>query len=430
MRAQFKRFGWERWIWWRGGTAQPLTPRHRHGSYGGCHFGSAYGRASPELGHSAAHPSGRWCHTPSTIQFATLVPGSASATNPSTEAQRLPPFRLDPVAFEFPCPLPRPPGAPRPSSSLCCPTVDLSAVIMAATPDEPRVLTVRVESAAPRRPALRALAVAAPHPGDGPAELGGRADPADLGYVEQLYTFGDRDRAEAQTRGPGMPCRLPIWRWCARPALPDWRMPTGGTGIAIFRGRTGARAAPRRSGSDRAALEGLGARAGGKTLEAVPRGADRAHIRVRGPGRWTDERVLERYELLFEAGLVPEALRDAQPPGSPKARLAPGQPMALDHRRILATAIGRLRGKIKYRPVIFELMPASFTLLRAAEDGRGSVRGAPAQAELPPPGRDAGAGRGNRRGHNRDGRPPGPARALPARGAGRAPGPRRAPARA
>ena len=73
--------------------------------------------------------------------------------------------------------------------------------------------------------------------------------------------------------------------------------------------------------------------------------------------------MLERYELLFEAGLVPEALRDAQPPASPKVRLAPGQPMALDHRRILATAIGRLRGKIKYRPVIFELMPASFTLL-------------------------------------------------------------------
>jgi hypothetical protein len=79
-------------------------------------------------------------------------------------------------------------------------------------------------------------------------------------------------------------------------------------------------------------------------------------------GTWADERVLERYELLFEAGLVPEALRDAQPPVS-KARPAPGQPMSLDHRRILATAIGRLRGKIKYRPVIFELMPASFTLL-------------------------------------------------------------------
>ncbi len=41
-----------------------------------------------------------------------------------------------------------------------------------------------------------------------------------------------------------------------------------------------------------------------------------------------------------------------------------GQPMALDHRRVLATAIGRLRGKIKYRPVVFELMPPAFTLLQ------------------------------------------------------------------
>jgi hypothetical protein len=41
-----------------------------------------------------------------------------------------------------------------------------------------------------------------------------------------------------------------------------------------------------------------------------------------------------------------------------------------DHRRILATAIGRLRGKLKYRPVLFELMGETFTLTelqRAAE---------------------------------------------------------------
>ena len=38
--------------------------------------------------------------------------------------------------------------------------------------------------------------------------------------------------------------------------------------------------------------------------------------------------------------------------------------MALDHRRMLATAIARLRGKIKYRPVVFELMPPAFTLLQ------------------------------------------------------------------
>ena len=39
-----------------------------------------------------------------------------------------------------------------------------------------------------------------------------------------------------------------------------------------------------------------------------------------------------------------------------------GEAMRDDHRRILATAIGRLRAKLKYRPVIFELMADSFTL--------------------------------------------------------------------
>jgi hypothetical protein len=38
--------------------------------------------------------------------------------------------------------------------------------------------------------------------------------------------------------------------------------------------------------------------------------------------------------------------------------------MALDHRRILATALGRLRGKLKYRPVVFELLPPTFTLFQ------------------------------------------------------------------
>ena len=38
--------------------------------------------------------------------------------------------------------------------------------------------------------------------------------------------------------------------------------------------------------------------------------------------------------------------------------------MIADHRRILATGIARLRTKIKYRPVVFELMPRTFTLLQ------------------------------------------------------------------
>lgn len=80
------------------------------------------------------------------------------------------------------------------------------------------------------------------------------------------------------------------------------------------------------------------------------------------PG-WEEERALDRYELMYEAGLVSEAARDQNPKAAP-ANLPPlGRDMASDHRRILATAIGRLRGKLKYRPVIFDLMPEKFTLL-------------------------------------------------------------------
>ena len=39
-----------------------------------------------------------------------------------------------------------------------------------------------------------------------------------------------------------------------------------------------------------------------------------------------------------------------------------GQPLGSDHRRMLALALGRLRAKIKYRPIVFELMPETFTL--------------------------------------------------------------------
>jgi hypothetical protein len=47
-------------------------------------------------------------------------------------------------------------------------------------------------------------------------------------------------------------------------------------------------------------------------------------------------------------------------------RIAPeqGTELAFDHRRIVATALGRLRGKLKYRPVVFELLPETFTLLQ------------------------------------------------------------------
>ena len=68
--------------------------------------------------------------------------------------------------------------------------------------------------------------------------------------------------------------------------------------------------------------------------------------------------MLQRYELLYEAGLVSEAA----PRAAALARF--GRAMVADHRRILATGIARLRAKIKYSPVVFELMPPAFTLLQ------------------------------------------------------------------
>lgn len=86
----------------------------------------------------------------------------------------------------------------------------------------------------------------------------------------------------------------------------------------------------------------------------------RASFATEGIG-WEEERVLDRYELLYEAELVPEAARDkGQIERATDDRL--GRPMLSDHRRILATAIGRLRGKLRYRPILFQMMPDAFTL--------------------------------------------------------------------
>lgn len=78
--------------------------------------------------------------------------------------------------------------------------------------------------------------------------------------------------------------------------------------------------------------------------------------------RWDEERVLERYELLYEAGLVAEFHTDRDSDQGLQPEHLLGAAMQMDHRRILATAISRLRGKLKYRPIVFELMPEHFTL--------------------------------------------------------------------
>src|SRR5256885_6399026 len=82
-----------------------------------------------------------------------------------------------------------------------------------------------------------------------------------------------------------------------------------------------------------------------------------------GGSPWDEEKVLDRYEMLYEAGLIEEARRDGRGAALARDKFPTlGEPMRFDHRRILATAIARLRAKLKYRPVVFELMPGEFTL--------------------------------------------------------------------
>ena len=182
----------------------------------------------------------------------------------------------------------------------------------------------------------------------------------EMGYFEQLYTFGDRGRHA----GPDNQDRyvsvgyLALTDRATDSAMPDavwrswydffpWEDHRGGFPEMV----------------DAVIRPALKAWADSATTDPS-RNIRRDRIQVCFGDEnmsWDDEKILERYELLYEAELVPESLSDE---GDPAGEiLGIGVPMRFDHRRILATAMGRLRGKLKYRPVIFELMLDSFTLL-------------------------------------------------------------------
>jgi len=180
----------------------------------------------------------------------------------------------------------------------------------------------------------------------------------ELGYTEQLYTFGDKGR---HLPSPGSGGRVVSvgylaltrqvreapetqWRgWYQYFPWEDWRdkKPDMIERVIIPALKKFVKEAP---DSETAELR-----------------RDRVNVCF-GEG-WDEERVLERYELLYEAGLVEEFYRDSGQYEKKTAAKGLGTPMLFDHRRILATAIARLRGKLKYRPVVFELMAPTFTLL-------------------------------------------------------------------
>ncbi|MEM9738368.1 MAG: NAD regulator [Pseudomonadota bacterium] len=238
--------------------------------------------------------------------------------------------------------------------------IGLSAVIVAADPIGPRVLATRGRDGDPALPF---------GPFD-PAEhrtfeLGLRGWVSeqtgfDLGYVEQLYTFGDKGR---ETPGARLVDAAEKTRVISVSYLALTPEPGEIDGAFDARWRRWYTFFPwedhrarHPSIIDQLIVPGLTSWAAGHSGRLdrmnVAFGLGEAHS-------WVEERVLERYELLYEAGLVTECARDA---GLSLPTDPIGSSMSSDHRRILATAMGRLRGKVKYRPVVFELMPDRFTL--------------------------------------------------------------------
>jgi hypothetical protein len=231
-------------------------------------------------------------------------------------------------------------------------SLSLDAVIVAVTAGEPRILTTT--QAGDGIPALPSGPLDSEV--DATLELGLRRWIAAqtglaVGYVEQLYTFGDRDRSRdaGSTRHlsvgylglvkEAQPAPVAAWLNCYD-ILP-WEDRRGRAPASLVK-----------------ALSSLLERWAGKDAARQRR----VVANFGGRGSWDPIRVLERYELLYEAQLVPEYQRDRGLPPEPGPEL--GTELAYDHRRIAATALGRLRGKLKYRPVVFELLPETFTLLQ------------------------------------------------------------------
>jgi hypothetical protein len=246
--------------------------------------------------------------------------------------------------------------------------IGLSAVIVAIADGEPFVVTARERKDAPTGLPFGPFDPA----GDRTLELSLRhwvseQTGFEIGYVEQLYTFGDRGREAPLADVKGADRVISI----SYLALTPSRAVLGRAG-ARWRGwydffpwedwREG-----RPSLIDATIAPAL--KAWAKREKSADR-LTRARLAFALDGAvWNEERALERFELLYEAGLAPEAARDrARFDGKPIPAMTAmpglGEPMSSDHRRILATAIGRLRAKIKYRPVVFELAPDLFTLLQ------------------------------------------------------------------
>ncbi len=244
--------------------------------------------------------------------------------------------------------------------------VDLLGVIVAVTDEAPRVLVVEGDNgfALPNGPFV---------PGDhasiedGFRQLIESRAGLDLYYIEQLYTFGNRFRTVeeieggprtlsvayvALTREDEVPLQGIRWAdWYEFLPWEDWRNGRPDELDSLIAPRLAEWCSQTRAQATRRNRE------------------ERVNVTfgISGATEMDAVLALERLELLYDADIMAESARDQRAIDGTAA--APttaniGIPMESDHRRVLATALGRIRGKLAYRPVVFELLPGEFTLLQ------------------------------------------------------------------
>ena len=242
-------------------------------------------------------------------------------------------------------------------------SAELLAVVVAMVQGEPCVLVLGDPPRLPAGPLM---------PGHHSLQAATRAWVEDqtgraLGYLEQLYTFVDLDRADQADQ------RLSV-------SYLALTTPTTDTGIGSWHRWydlmpwEDLRGGPRLVAGFTPALEAWAAAEPG--LAKARRRRCAITFGLDGQA-WQADLVLQRYELLYEVGLVPES------PAAwrlPEDRLAPGARLLGDHRRVLATGLARLRAKIQYRPVVFELMAPEFSL-RQLQDCVEALAGTPVHTQ-------------------------------------------------
>jgi hypothetical protein len=264
-----------------------------------------------------------------------------------------------PVRYKTAVPMPAPPQraatlAPQPGEAVA---VALTAAILAVRAGEPVVAVIPTPHAGESLP-CGPFSPRSHRTLEGGVGAWARAQAGvDVGFLQQLGAFidsGEPDPVQATVSvsylalvGPGQ---------CSDRAQAGWR-----SWYAFFPWEDRRHGRPDCLADILDRLEAWATEEEGPPCAAAPPGDRRHRIRLAFGGAgagWDEEKVLDRYELLREAGVLGPA--DADPEATPLPQLM--HPLLGDHAAVLARAVGELRRAVKSRPVVFELMPDEFTL--------------------------------------------------------------------